>query len=160
MFKCSLPLILVQYYITINHDSTLQTNACSYMQVKQQTVKNKNGLKPWLAEQARFQPVFVLDCLLLYPHVGAGIRLECRITVNSDIMIGIDRHGELIRHVLTMQVLGDICGNLFFCSSSNWSVLFPTGGVLWALHHNITWLQQMIEDIVFTVLTANGMRWQ
>ncbi len=36
--------------------------------------------------QPMFQPVFVLDCLLLYPHVGAGIRLECRITVNSDII--------------------------------------------------------------------------
>ncbi len=33
-----------------------------------------------------FQPVFVLDCLLLYPDVGAGIRLECRIAVNSDII--------------------------------------------------------------------------
>ncbi len=32
---------IVGDYITINRDSTLQTNACSYMRVKQQTVKNK-----------------------------------------------------------------------------------------------------------------------
>ena len=27
-----------------------------------------------------------LDCLLRYPNVGAGIRLECRITLSSDII--------------------------------------------------------------------------
>ncbi len=40
-------------YITINRDSTLQTNACSYMRVKQQTVKNKNRLKHCLLSQSR-----------------------------------------------------------------------------------------------------------
>ena len=34
----------------------------------------------------RFWTVGDLDCLLCYPNVGAGIRLECRNTLSSDII--------------------------------------------------------------------------
>ncbi len=59
-----------------------------------------------------FQPVFVLDCLLLYPHVGAGIHLECRITVNSDII-----SASASSHLL-MNVQSEPTGTAFLSPAS------------------------------------------
>ncbi len=87
------PPINESHYITINRDSTLQTNACSYMRVKQQTALGPaalglgRGLQPRvMSNPATNRGLYFINLLdmKVFSFEVAGLKLDIRAVQNGE----------------------------------------------------------------------------